>query len=94
MASTTTPSVTSSTSTACITISPGKHGYLPPESCDVILYYVPSFGAAILFCVLYGLVAMLHIFQAIIYKKVGLLFPNSPGRRTLTDTLNSVMLGC
>ncbi|KAJ5337569.1 hypothetical protein N7452_004297 [Penicillium brevicompactum] len=69
MASTTTPSVTSSTSTACITISPGKHGYLPPESCDVILYYVPSFGAAILFCVLYGLVAMLHIFQAIIYKK-------------------------
>lgn len=70
MASTTVSPVASSTSTACVNVAPGKHGYLPPESCDVILYYVPSFGAAILFCVLYGLVAMLHIVQAIIYKKV------------------------
>lgn len=59
------------TSTAtCLDIKPGKNGYLPPEACDVILYYVPSFGAAIFFCVLYGLTTLVHLVQAIIYKKV------------------------
>jgi hypothetical protein len=51
-------------------MSPGKNGYLPPESCDVILYYVPSFAAAILFCALYGLTTLVHIIQAAVYKKV------------------------
>ncbi|CAG8125893.1 unnamed protein product [Penicillium olsonii] len=70
MASTTASPAASTTSTAtCVTVSPGKNGYLPPESCDVILYYVPSFGAAILFCVLFGLATILHTVQAIIYKK-------------------------
>ncbi|CAG7936096.1 unnamed protein product [Penicillium salamii] len=70
MASNTVSATASATSTAtCVTVSPGKNGYLPPESCDVILYYVPSFGAAILFCVLFGLVSLLHTVQAIVYKK-------------------------
>lgn len=73
MASTTTISASAASSTpsaTCITIAPGKNGYLPPESCDAILYYIPSFEAAIFLCVLYGLVALVHIIQAIIYKKV------------------------
>jgi hypothetical protein len=61
---------TSIAPTTCISVAPGKDGYLPPESCDALLYYVPSFAAAILFCVLYGLTTIMHFVQAIIYKKV------------------------
>ena len=70
---TTLPAPATATSTAsvtCISVAPGKNGYLPPESCDALLYYVPSFAAAILFCVLYGLTTIMHTFQAFIYKKV------------------------
>lgn len=62
----------SSTATAtCLNIAPGKNGYLPPEACDVVLYYVPSFAAAVLFCVFYGMTTFTHLIQAVIYKKVG-----------------------
>ncbi|OGE52285.1 hypothetical protein PENARI_c010G11501 [Penicillium arizonense] len=69
---TTSPASATATSTAsvtCISVAPGKNGYLPPESCDALLYYVPSFAAAILFCVLYGLTTIMHTIQAFIYKK-------------------------
>jgi hypothetical protein len=79
MAPTTTTSMssttTSSTATAtCLNISPGKNGYLPPEACDVILYYVPSFAAAVLFCVFYGMTTLLHGIQAVMFKKVSTTF--------------------
>ncbi|KAE8153051.1 hypothetical protein BDV25DRAFT_169594 [Aspergillus avenaceus] len=67
MSATTTASATASPT--CLDITPGKNGYLPPESCDVILYYVPSFAAAVLFCVLFGLTTILHGVQAVLYKK-------------------------
>ncbi|PLB46365.1 hypothetical protein P170DRAFT_477246 [Aspergillus steynii IBT 23096] len=66
------PTTASPLSTAiptCTTPKPGKNGYLPPEACDVILYYVPSFGAAVFFCVLYGLLMIAHIVQGFMYKK-------------------------
>ncbi|KAJ6078623.1 hypothetical protein N7467_008376 [Penicillium canescens] len=69
---TTLPASATATSTAsvtCISVAPGKNGYLPPESCDALLYYFPSFAAAILFCVLYGLTTIMHTVQAFIYKK-------------------------
>ncbi|OOQ83942.1 RTA1 domain protein [Penicillium brasilianum] len=74
MAPTTTTSVLSTTtsltaSATCLNIAPGKNGYLPPESCDALLYYVPSFGAAVLFCVFYGMTTLLHGVQAVMYKK-------------------------
>lgn len=53
----------------CTHPKPGKNGYLPPEACDVILLYYPSFGAAILFATLFGLTFISHIAQAFIYKK-------------------------
>ncbi|KAJ5656151.1 hypothetical protein N7507_008101 [Penicillium longicatenatum] len=69
-------SASSMASATCVNnIAPGKNGYLPPESCDVILYYVPSFAAAILFCALFGLTTIVHIIQAVVYKKVELMYP-------------------
>ncbi|KAJ6106570.1 hypothetical protein N7512_010087 [Penicillium capsulatum] len=69
MASPTTTSTSATSTPTCLDIEPGKNGYLPPEACDVILFYAPSFGAAILFCVLFGLTTMAHLFQAVQYKK-------------------------
>ncbi|PWY74292.1 hypothetical protein BO70DRAFT_341099 [Aspergillus heteromorphus CBS 117.55] len=63
-----TTAVVSSTQT-CTNPKPGKHGYLPPEACDVILLYVPSLAAAILFCILYGLTLVCHGVQAFMFKK-------------------------
>jgi hypothetical protein len=79
MAPTATTSVSSttisSTATAtCLNIAPGKNGYLPPEACDVVLYYVPSFAAAVLFCVFYGMTTLTHLIQAVVYKKVSTIF--------------------
>ncbi|KAI9040333.1 alkaline D-peptidase [Aspergillus affinis] len=71
-ATTLSPTTASPSSTiipACTTPKPGKNGYLPPEACDVILYYVPSFGAAVFFCVLYGLSMIAHGVQGFMYKK-------------------------
>ncbi|KAK9238759.1 RTA1 like protein-domain-containing protein [Lipomyces kononenkoae] len=64
-------SITASVSATatCTNPKPGKNGYLPPDACDVILLYVPSFGAAILFSVLFGLTLICHVVQGIIYKK-------------------------
>ncbi|EPS29314.1 putative lipid transporter atnI [Penicillium oxalicum] len=56
-------------SATCIHVAPGKNGYLPPESCDAVLYYVPSFAAAVLFCVLFGMSTLLHFIQSLIHKK-------------------------
>ncbi|KAK9318815.1 RTA1 like protein-domain-containing protein [Lipomyces orientalis] len=53
----------------CTNPKPGKNGYLPPDACDVILLYVPSFGAAILFPVLFGLTLICHGVQGFMYKK-------------------------
>ncbi|KAK9235163.1 hypothetical protein V1525DRAFT_410812 [Lipomyces kononenkoae] len=64
-------SITASVTAAatCTNPKPGKNGYLPPDACDDILFYVPSFGAAISFSVLFGLTLICHVVQGIIYKK-------------------------
>lgn len=62
-----------SSSAACVTVTPGKDGYLPPYACGDLLYYVPSFGAAVAFTVLFCLTTLTHIVQGAVYKKVLIL---------------------
>ncbi|PLB54013.1 hypothetical protein P170DRAFT_469485 [Aspergillus steynii IBT 23096] len=69
MTPTPTTSSTAAASATCIDVAPGKNGYLPPEACDALLFYEPSFAAAILFAVLFGLTTALHTVQAFVYKK-------------------------
>ena len=63
-------STTSSATATCTTAVPGKYGYIPPEACNALYSYYPSFGAAIFLAFLFGTVTGLHIFQAAKYKKV------------------------
>ncbi|KAF2815906.1 uncharacterized protein BDZ99DRAFT_484717 [Mytilinidion resinicola] len=73
--STTLPALPSAFKTAtatasCTTAIPGKHGFVSdPMACNAYWSYNPSFAAAILFSVLFGLLLFTHIAEAFIYKK-------------------------
>ncbi|KAJ7243549.1 RTA1 domain-containing protein [Mycena rebaudengoi] len=47
---------------------PDKNGYVPPGTCHSLYKFYPSFAAAILFSVLFGVTTVLHIAQAVKYK--------------------------
>lgn len=58
------------------TIKPDQNGYLPPGTCGALWDYYPSFSAALVFTLLFGLLTLAHLYQAIAYKKVNNpLFP-------------------
>lgn len=55
----------------CIqTITPDKNGYVPPGTCGALYDYYPSFAAAVVFAVLFGMLTVAHIAQAAVFKKV------------------------
>ncbi|TVY26891.1 Protein RTA1 [Lachnellula hyalina] len=50
------------------TITPDKNGYVPPGTCGALYEYYPSFGAAIFFSILFGVLSISHIFLAAKFK--------------------------
>lgn len=69
MSSTTTASPTATTAT-CVTMTPGKNGYVPVEACNSNYGYNPSFPAAVVTTMLFGSLLALHVFKGIKYRKV------------------------
>ncbi|KAH7410839.1 RTA1 like protein-domain-containing protein [Cadophora sp. MPI-SDFR-AT-0126] len=61
-------SISTSTPT-CIRVTPDKNGYVPEWACDSNYMYYPSFAAAIVFSVAFGICLFIHIFQAFHYSK-------------------------
>ncbi|KUJ17587.1 uncharacterized protein LY89DRAFT_584821 [Mollisia scopiformis] len=54
----------------CIqTLTPDKNGYLPPGTCNALYDYYPSFAAAVVASVAFGVLTVAHITQAAVYKK-------------------------
>ena len=54
------------------TITPDSNGYVPPGSCNAQYNYYPSFAAALVATIFFGIVAFVHIAEGIKYKKVSL----------------------
>lgn len=50
------------------TVSPDANGYVPPDQCNALYQYYPSFGAALAFSVLFGILMVTHFVQATIHK--------------------------
>ncbi|KAL4796591.1 RTA1 like protein-domain-containing protein [Aspergillus venezuelensis] len=50
------------------TISPDANGYVPPTECNAMYSYYPSFGAAIAFSVLFGILIIVHSVQAVSHR--------------------------
>jgi hypothetical protein len=57
-----------SSNTCTPTVKPDQNGYVPPDQCNALYQYYPSFGAAIAFSVIFGIIMMTHFVQATIYK--------------------------
>ena len=67
-------SSSTSTSTAaptgsCINVTPGKDGYVPEWACNSNYNYFPSFAAALVFAIIFGITTFTHIYQAFYFKK-------------------------
>lgn len=54
------------------TITPDSNGYVPPGSCNAQYNYYPSFAAALVAAIFFGVVTFAHIAEGIKYKKVSL----------------------
>jgi hypothetical protein len=48
--------------------TPGLDGYVPAEACNAMWAYFPNFAAAIAFSVLFGILTVVHLCQAIVYR--------------------------
>ena len=53
----------------CATYSPDANGYVPNDDCRSLWSYYPSFAAALVFALLFGMSNVIHILQAIRYRK-------------------------
>jgi hypothetical protein len=72
ISSTTTATSTSSATATCTSVTPDKNGYVPEWACNANYMYYPSFAAAVIFAILFGITFFFHIYQAFSYKKLRL----------------------
>ncbi|KAE9380241.1 hypothetical protein N431DRAFT_432526 [Stipitochalara longipes BDJ] len=70
--SSSTTTSTSSATPSCISVIPDKNGYVPEWACNSNYNYYPSFAAALIFAILFGITTLLHIYQAFTHKKLRL----------------------
>ncbi|KAF8817168.1 hypothetical protein BYT27DRAFT_7237618 [Phlegmacium glaucopus] len=66
---TSTATASSTAAPRCVTAIPGKNGNVPPDACNALYFYNPSFTAAIIFSVVFGILLGVHILQSILYRK-------------------------
>ncbi|KAJ6447143.1 RTA1 domain-containingprotein [Purpureocillium lavendulum] len=60
---------TATSTETCISAVPDRYGHVPPGSCDSYYEFYPSFGGNLAFAVLFGLSTLVHLAQAIAFKK-------------------------
>ncbi|CZR37123.1 uncharacterized protein FPRO_02617 [Fusarium proliferatum ET1] len=66
---TSTATTASAATATCTTAVPGKYGRVPVDACNANYFFDPSFAANLAFCVLFGMTTMVHLIQAILFKK-------------------------
>lgn len=65
-----TPTSTSDASFAsCTTAVPGEYGHVPSTACNSYYNYDPSFSAAVAVAVIFGILTLLHLAEAVVFKK-------------------------
>jgi hypothetical protein len=48
--------------------TPGLDGYVPAEACNALWVYFPNFAAAVAFSILFGILTIAHLAQAVVYR--------------------------
>lgn len=72
---TSTATSTSTATPSCISVTPDKNGYVPEWACNANYNYYPSFTAAVMFAVIFGITTFFHLYQAFAHKKFRLCWP-------------------
>lgn len=49
--------------------TPAANGYVPAEACNALWEYSPNFGLAVAFSVLFGILTMTHVVQAVLHRQ-------------------------
>jgi hypothetical protein len=87
MATTTThvasTSTTNSASPSCTTAVPGKYGEVPLNSCNSSYNAIPEFIPAVVVATLFGVLTLVHLIEAILFKKVSSLQCSTYSHSTL-----------
>lgn len=82
----------SSATTSCVSAVPGKNGYVPPSACNALYSYNPSFVAAVIFTIIFGVITGVHLIQAISYRRVSSLLDRSDKMFMPADNVRSCMV--
>ncbi|PQE04397.1 RTA1 domain-containing protein [Rutstroemia sp. NJR-2017a BVV2] len=48
--------------------TPGLDGYVPADACNALWVYFPNFAAAVAFSILFGIITIAHLGQAVLYR--------------------------
>lgn len=48
--------------------TPGIDGYVPADACNALWLYFPKFAAAVAFSILFGILTIAHLVQAVLYR--------------------------
>ncbi|PQE17499.1 RTA1 domain-containing protein [Rutstroemia sp. NJR-2017a BBW] len=48
--------------------TPGLDGYVPADACNALWVYFPNFAAAVAFSILFGIITIVHLGQAVLYR--------------------------
>ena len=48
--------------------TPGVDGHVPADACNALWVYFPNFAAAVAFSILFGVLTIAHLVQAIVYR--------------------------
>ncbi|CAJ2500775.1 Uu.00g036280.m01.CDS01 [Anthostomella pinea] len=57
-------------SPGCTTAVPGPNGHVPPDACNSYYNYDPQFVPAVAVAVIFGLLTVVHLTEAFIFRKV------------------------
>lgn len=74
----------------CTTAIPDKNGHVPPDACNANYGFYPSWEDNLAFALAFGITTVLHLAQAVVFKKVRRInpprssdptsFPRTPSR--------------
>ena len=60
---------TAETAPSCTSAVPGKHGNVPVDACNSYYMYEPSLGATVAFTVLFAIVMIVQVGEAVTFRK-------------------------
>jgi hypothetical protein len=62
----------------CVHVTPGPNGNVPPGACNAYYNFDPQFAPAVAVAVIFGVLTGIHVFEAVVFRKVRSRYPHQP----------------